>query len=127
MSTYPLTITYTSEYINMLSGADIVLSINKVNIVDYQAFNKTVRVYGLSDGGTALTSPTMTQDDYPDPGDSGTLSNSQIDADPADQWVVRLHLNDKRWEDIPMGLVSNEAGWVNTQAGADQCIIDLTA
>lgn len=111
----------------MLNGANVVLDINKTNVVDYDVLQRTVRVYGLADGATALTSPTMTQDDYPDPQDTDTLCDSQIAAAPEVQWVVRMQLTNNRWEDIPMGLVSNQAGWVNTEAGAAQCIADLTS
>lgn len=42
-------------------------------------------------------------------------------------YFVRFYLRDGFYQDIPMGQVSNQVGWVNTSAGADQCITDISA
>lgn len=35
------------------------------------------------------------------------------------QWFVRIKLSSWEMLDIPMGVITNEGGWVNTQAGAE--------
>lgn len=42
-------------------------------------------------------------------------------------WIVRIHLVDQRYLDIYMGGVSNQATWVNTQAGANLAIAAIVA
>ena len=37
----------------------------------------------------------------------------------ADQYVVRLSMNDNRFTDIVMGEVANQGAWLNTEAGAN--------
>ncbi len=80
--------------------------------------NMVTYVYGRANGGAALTSATMTQDNWPDPQTAGTLSDSQLVATPPNEWFVRIHFNDGRWFDIPMGKVNNQGTWLNTRAGA---------
>jgi hypothetical protein len=55
----------------------------------------------------------------------GTNTSTQFTA--TTNYWVRCHFSDERFYDIPMGFVSNQAGWTNDQAGANQCITDLTA
>jgi hypothetical protein len=42
-------------------------------------------------------------------------------------YVVKLRFNDNSEYDIKMGTVTNQAGWVNTQTGANQCVTDIQA
>ncbi len=96
--------------INTEAGAAVeVFPATAINDVLY--YYKETRVYGLANGDTALTSPTMTQDNY-------ASSNSQISATPFRQWVVRIRLDDDKFFDVPMGKVGNQVTWVNTEAGA---------
>jgi hypothetical protein len=110
--------------------------INLYTVVDVTAHVKTVRVYGLADGSSpflpansSIWAPvandaTMFQDPWPEP----TLANTfdtQIAKSPADQYFVRLHLNDQRFMDIPMGKVANQATWTNDTIGASACIVDI--
>lgn len=78
---------------------------------------------------------TLSQDNWPNPNDPATLSTSQLpivlyndeDTNPYQQWFVRLRYNDGRFLDLPMGKIANQATWVDTQAGAAQCIKDIQA
>lgn len=116
-------------------------AINLYTVVDVTAQVKQVRVYGLADGArpwlpTGASNPwnsvandaTMLQDNWPDPASTiptgGPTNDTQIVADTASyqQWFVRLHLNDQRFMDIPMGKVVNQATWTNDTVGADLCI-----
>ena len=45
----------------------------------------------------------------------------------SDQWFIRIRLKDNTFEDFIMGEVSNQATWVNTQAGANIAESDLDA
>lgn len=73
---------------------------------------------------------TLSQDNWPDPSDSVTLSTSQLpislyhdkDTNPYQQWFVRLRYNDGRFLDLPMGKIANQATWENNQSGATKCI-----
>lgn len=40
-------------------------------------------------------------------------------------YVVKLRFNDNSEYDIKMGEVDNQAGWVNTQVGANACVANL--
>lgn len=42
-------------------------------------------------------------------------------------YFVRVYFRDGCFQDLPMGNVSNQAGWVNTTVGCDQCITDISA
>lgn len=74
----------------------------------------------------ALPIPTVTQATAEDVAAEG-ISTSQILATREKQYVVRLSMRNGRWFDIPMGLVSNQGTWVNTDAGASTAIEDLTS
>ena len=114
-------------------------AINLYTVVDVTAHYKPVYNYGLAGGGNAwlpqTDSPwavvandaTIFQDEWPDPNTISTLSNSQIPSGVYrdGKWFVRLHLNDQRFMDIPMGVLPNQATWTNDSAGADLCIKDI--
>lgn len=121
-------------------------AINLYTVVDVTAQVKQVRVYGLADGAgpwlpTSGSNPwrdvandaTMLQDNWPDPASTfpsglGPTGDTQISEKTASyqQWFVRLHLNDQRFMDIPMGKVANQ-DWPNDESGADQCIQAILA
>lgn len=44
-----------------------------------------------------------------------------------DQYLVQVDLYNRRIAEIPMGGVSNQAGWTNDEAGALQCQSDIVA
>ena len=46
---------------------------------------------------------------------------------PPIDYYVRCHFQDQRFFDIPMGYVSNQGSWVNTQVGANACVTSLKA
>lgn len=121
-------------------------AINLYTVVDVTAQVKQVRVYGLADGDvpwlpTVVGNPwnsvandaTMLQDNWPDPASTtpagGPTNDTQIAARATgyQQWFVRIHLNDQRFMDIPMGKVANQATWTNDDAGADACIQAILA
>jgi hypothetical protein len=133
------------EFVNVAS-AETAYLINLYTVVDVTAQVKQVRVYGLADGAQpwlpAITSPwssvandaTMLQDNWPDPastfpGGLGPTADTQISGRTSgyDQWFVRLHLNDQRFMDIPMGKVANQATWTNSSTGASACIVAIRA
>lgn len=76
---------------------------------------------------------TLSQDNWPDPSDAATLSTSQLpeelyedkDSSTYQQWFVRLRYNDGRFMDLPMGKIANQGNWLNSQAGAAECIKDI--
>lgn len=75
---------------------------------------------------------TLSQDNWPDPNDTATLSTSQLSkylykddvGIPYQQWFVRLRYNDGRFLDLPMGKISNQE-WTNDQSGAAVCVGDI--
>ena len=120
-------------------------AINLYTVVDVTAQAKKVRVYGLADGAgpwlPALDSPwssvandaTMLQDNWPDPASTfpdgfGPTGDTQMAGGKSElnQWFVRIHLNDQRFMDIPMGKVLNQ-DWPNDESGANQCIQAILA
>ena len=119
-------------------------AINLYTVVDVTAQVKQVRVYGLANGAapwlpsdspwaSVANNATMLQDDWPDPASTfpaigGPTSNTQISNKPGNfqQWFVRIHLNDQRFMDIPMGKVVNQ-DWPNDEAGASECIRAILA
>ena len=125
------------EFVNVASTETEYL-INLYTVVDVTAQVKQVRVYGLADGDApwlpAADSPwnsvandaTMLQDPWPEPTTTNE-QNTQIAASTArnQQWFVRLHLNDQRFMDIPMGKVANQATWTNDTTGASACIVAI--
>ena len=134
------------EFINATTTETEYL-INLYTVVDVTAQVKQVRVYGLADGDapwlpTSVPNPwrdvandaTMLQDNWPDPASTfpsgfGPTGDTQIAESTAryQQWFVRLHLNDQRFMDIPMGKVANQATWTNDTAGASACIVAIRA
>jgi hypothetical protein len=102
--------------INDPSTTNPIMTLTGSAVVNVSPLQQIVRLYGVQTG--ALTSATITQDNYPTPGDAATISTSQIAASPAERWVVRLHMTDNSFFDIPMGEVNNQPTWVNTRAGA---------
>ena len=133
------------EFVNAATGLTEYL-INLYTVVDVTAQVKQVRVYGLANGNapwlpTVPTNPwnsvandaTMLQDNWPDPASTfpsaGPTNNTQISGKFSEyqQWFVRLHLNDQRFMDIPMGKVANQATWTNNGVGADACIQAILA
>jgi hypothetical protein len=116
-------------------------AINLYTVVDVTAQVKQVRVYGLANGdkpwlptyssnpwSSVANDATMLQDNWPDPASGGPTNDTQISRETANyqQWFVRLHLNDQRFMDIPMGKVANQ-DWPNDETGADQCIQAILA
>ena len=121
-------------------------AINLYTVVDVTAQVKQVRVYGLADGdapwlptvggnpwSSVANDATMLQDNWPDPASTfpsglGPTADTQIAERTSSyqQWFVRIHLNDQRFMDIPMGKVVNQ-DWPNDEAGADQCIQAILA
>ena len=121
-------------------------AINLYTVVDVTAQVKQVRVYGLANGDlpwlpTNASNPwknvandaTMLQDNWPDPastfpGGLGPTDDTQIAENTAgyQQWFVRIHLNDQRFMDIPMGKVANQ-DWSNDEVGASDCIRAILA
>lgn len=81
---------------------------------------------------TTANDATLSQDEWPDPNDSATLSTSQLpselyydkDSNPFQQWFVRLRYNDGRFLDLPMGKIANQE-WTNDQSGAAVCVGDI--
>ena len=134
------------EFINAATTETEYL-INLYTVVDVTAQVKQVRVYGLADGDNAwlptvsgnpwssvANDATMLQDNWPDPastfpGGFGPTGDTQIAERTAgyQQWFVRIHLNDQRFMDIPMGKVVNQATWTNDTAGASACIVAIRA
>jgi hypothetical protein len=131
------------EFVNVVS-AETEYLINLYTVVDVTAQVKQVRVYGLADGdvpwyptyggnpwASVANDATMLQDNWPDPastfsGGFGPTADTQIAGkSPAQQYFVRLHLNDQRFMDIPMGKVANQATWTNDALGASACIVDI--
>jgi hypothetical protein len=121
-------------------------AINLYTVVDVTAQVKQVRVYGLADGAgpwlptnespwnSVANDATMLQDNWPDPASTfpstlGPTADTQIASKISNyqQWFVRLHLNDQRFMDIPMGKVVNQENWKNDTVGANQCIQDILA
>lgn len=114
-------------------------AINLYTVVDVTAQVKQVRVYGLANGDSpwlpAVSSPwssvannaTMLQDPWPEP-TIANERNTQIAENTAgyQQWFVRIHLNDQRFMDIPMGKVVNQ-DWPNDEVGASECIRAILA
>lgn len=43
------------------------------------------------------------------------------------QWYLKINLNDGTFVDIPMGKITNQGSWVNTQAGAEVARAAVTA
>lgn len=144
---YRFDVTITNAEIVFTNAATAVreYAINLYTVVDVTAQVKQVRVYGLADGDSpwlpANNSPwssvannaTMLQDPWPDPASTfpsglGPTADTQIAGRITnyDQWFVRIHLNDQRFMDIPMGKVVNQ-DWPNDEAGADQCIQAILA
>jgi hypothetical protein len=128
------------EFINVATTEPEYL-INLYTVVDVTAQVKQVRVYGLANGdnpwlptsdspwSNVANNATMLQDNWPDPastfpGGLGPTGDTQIAATTKSyqQWFVRLHLNDQRFMDIPMGKVANQATWTNDSTGASACI-----
>ena len=127
------------------ANGDIEYAINLYTVVDVTAQVKQTRVYGLANGvkswlptsatynpwATIANDATMLQDEWPDPASTSPATpttNPQISQDyGAEQWFVRIHLNDQRFMDIPMGKVANQATWANDSAGAGKCIADILA
>jgi len=124
------------EFVNVVS-AETEYLINLYTVVDVTAQVKQVRVYGLANGdgpwlpanspwNSVANDATMFQDPWPEP----TLANTfdtQIVGKTSNyqQWFVRLHLNDQRFMDIPMGKVANQATWTNSTTGASACIVAI--
>lgn len=108
---YDVVMTTGGISINDASTTNPVVFLPSTGVVHVSIHNQIVRVYGLANGDAALTSATMTQDNYAN-------SNSQISATPVGRWKVRVHMNDNSFFDIPMGKVNNQGSWVNTRAGA---------
>ena len=118
-------------------------AINLYTVVDVTAQVKQVRVYGLANGNkpwvptnaspwnSVANDATMLQDNWPDPASTSPTFptiNTQISSDyGAEQWFVRIHLNDQRFMDIPMGKVVNQITWTNNETGADACIQAILA
>ena len=118
-------------------------AINLYTVVDVTAQVKQTRVYGLANGDkpwlptnpsynpwyTIANDATMLQDEWPDPASTSPAApygNTQISQDyGVEQWFVRIHLNDQRFMDIPMGKVVNQATWVNDELGASACIVAI--
>ena len=129
---------------NAVTG-DLEYAINLYTVVDVTAQVKQVRVYGLADGGapwlptvggnpwsSVANDATMLQDNWPDPASTfpsglGPTADTQIVERTASQWFVRIHLNDQRFMDIPMGKVVNQRDWTNDTVGAGKCIGDIIA
>ena len=131
---------------NAVTG-DLEYAINLYTVVDVTAQVKQVRVYGLANGdspwlpssgdnpwSSVANDATMLQDNWPDPASAfpdglGPTNNTQISSKPSQyqQWFVRIHLNDQRFMDIPMGKVANQATWTNDSAGASACIVAIRA
>ncbi len=122
------------EFVNAASTETEYL-INLYTVVDVTAHVKTVRVYGLADGSSSFipaasiwsivaNDATMLQDSWPEPTIANTF-DTQIAKNPARQHFVRLHFNDQRFMDIPMGQVANQATWTNDTTGASNCIIAI--
>jgi hypothetical protein len=132
------------EFINV-ANTETEYLINLYTVVDVTAQVKQVRVYGLADGTkpwipsnnnnpwtSVANDATMLQDNWPDPASTSPAApniNTQISADTPfyQQWFVRIHLNDQRFMDIPMGKVANQATWTNDSAGASACIVAIRA
>ena len=131
------------EFVNAVTGQTEYL-INLYTVVDVTAQVKQVRVYGLADGNapwvpvnsnnpwnSVANDATMLQDNWPDPASTfpsaGPTNNTQISGKASEyqQWFVRLHLNDQRFMDIPMGKVANQATWANDELGASACIVAI--
>lgn len=87
----------------------------------------------VADISATANDATLSQDNWPDPNDPATLSTSQLPAtlykdnvaNPYQQWFVRLRYNDGRFLDLPMGKISNQSSWENTQQGTKSCISDI--
>lgn len=119
-------------------------AINLYTVVDVTAQVKQVRVYGLANGAdpwlptnaspwsSVANDATMLQDEWPDPASTFPAGGPTVDTQIAEktsgyqQWFVRIHLNDQRFMDIPMGKVVNQATWTNNTVGADLCIKTIT-
>lgn len=130
------------EFVNVAS-AETEYLINLYTVVDVTAQVKQVRVYGLADGAgpwlpvnaspwrDVANDATMLQDNWPDPASTfpslGPTADTQIVKNTASyqQWFVRLHFNDQRFMDIPMGKVANQATWTNDTTGASACIVAI--
>jgi hypothetical protein len=126
------------------ANGDIEYAINLYTVVDVTAQVKQTRVYGLANGvkswlptsatynpwATIANDATMLQDEWPDPASTSPATpttNTQISQDyGAEQWFVRIHLNDQRFMDIPMGKVVNQ-DWPNDETGASLCIQAILA
>lgn len=128
---FPYTVVLTTGSISINDATGTQTLINYRMVTDVAVHAKTVRVYGLANGDSAwepetdspfasrANNATLSQDNYPDPGDASTLSNSQISATPFVQWFVRVRSDEGWFQDLPMGQISNQGTWVNTQAGAE--------
>lgn len=87
----------------------------------------------VADISATANDATLSQDEWPDPNDSATLSTSQLPESvykgngSYQQWFVRLRYNDGRFMDLPMGKIVNQPSWTNEQVGAGQCVIDILA
>jgi hypothetical protein len=86
---------------------------------------------GTQDFTSVANNATLSQDNWPDPNDSNTLSTSQLpdslfkDNGSYQQWFVRLRYNDGRFLDLPMGKIKNQALWTNDQDGSAKCLADI--
>ncbi|HNR54791.1 MAG TPA: hypothetical protein PKJ19_06490 [Flavobacteriales bacterium] len=44
-----------------------------------------------------------------------------------DRYKIVIHFNDNRWEEIPLGTVTNQAGWTDDLTGAETAVADISA
>jgi hypothetical protein len=127
-----------AQIIHYRTVIDAVAHVKYKYIYDTHYTNEfTPTSHSIAPGTQDLTSvandATLSQDNWPDPNDPATLSNSQINKDifkdnsssPYQQWFVRLRYNDGRFLDLPMGKIKNQATWTNEQSGAALCLADI--
>lgn len=151
MANWRYDVTLGAEYIALspTGTVDYVHLIHYRTVIDAVAHVKYKYLYdtytGIDFNPTAHSSPpqvadisatandaTLSQDNWPDPNDTATLSTSQLSknlykddvGNPYQQWFVRLRYNDGRFLDLPMGKISNQE-WTNDQEGAMKCVGDI--